>query len=120
MRNLNRVATLILISVFLLTAGCAGGRYYTGQKSDIVKKFNKGKSLYEKEKYPEAREYFQKVIKTDPNSPLYDVSMYYLGSSYKKEKDYAKAKSIFSELISKRASGFWVDMAKKDLKEINK
>ena len=113
--NLSLIAAMFLL---IALAGCATGGYYYDGTSEVNRSYDKAKNLYEQKLYDAARPYFQQVITNHPKSPLVEVAMYYLASCHKEKKEYQKAISAYQDLINKYDYGFWVDSAKKDIKEI--
>jgi TolA-binding protein len=103
---------LAWVSLCVLAAGCATNQYYINDAYDNAEK------AYDKGRYTEAADHYQKFITENPDSNLTDVAYYYLAESYQKAGDDAKAKKVFQQLIDKYENGFWVDSAKRKLKEM--
>jgi tol-pal system protein YbgF len=63
--------------------------------------YDEAYTLYQKEKYSEARKLFKDFSKTYPQDQLTDNEMYWTGMCYSKEKKHEKAITVFEDLINK-------------------
>ena len=119
MLSKNKILAGVTVFLMLFSAGCATtGNKYSTAKSDIVKDYDNARMLYEKGKYEEAAKIFDGFQNNNPESPLYEVALYYEGSCYEKMGDGQKAVSIYQELVDKKHSGYWVDLAKEHIDNI--
>ena len=60
---------------------------------------------FQNSSFEEARMLFNKFLKTYPQSDLADNALYWIGSSYYKEKKYAEAISAFEDVIKNYPAG---------------
>src|SRR5918994_1983356 len=61
--------------------------------------FNVAHFYYQQEKYPAARDRFEEIVRKYRGTPTAIKSLYYLGESYRKEKNYVKASLAYEALI---------------------
>ena len=92
--------------------GCATGGQY------IDDSYHQAKKAYETGKYEEAAKDFGQYITDNPDSSLNEINLYYLGNSYMKLGQLDKAKEAYQKLIGQFKSGFWVELAQKDMEKM--
>jgi outer membrane protein assembly factor BamD len=61
--------------------------------------FNVAHFYYQQEKYPAARDRFEEIVRKYKGTPTAIKSLYYLGDSYKKEKNWVRAALAYEALI---------------------
>lgn len=107
----NFYSALFLLIVLSVT-GCATG-------IPLNPSYSNADSAYKHKNYTEAAKYYEQFLQENPQSTLVEVSLFYLGQSYQETGEKEKAKEAYGKLIDKYKSGFWVDTAKKELKNLN-
>ena len=104
--------TLILIGGALVLGGCATSSTYLDDTYEQAKK------LYESKEYEQAKQYYLQFSEANPQSPLIEVTTYYLANCYKQTGQTDKAKAAYQKLIDKFQSGFWVDLARQEISKL--
>jgi outer membrane protein assembly factor BamD len=61
--------------------------------------FNVAHFYYQQEKYPAARDRFEEIVRKYKGTPTAIKSLYYLGESYKKEKNWVRASLAYEAII---------------------
>ena len=61
--------------------------------------FNVASFYFKQEKYPAARERFEEIVRKYPGTPVAARSLFFLGESYRKEKNNVKAALAYEALI---------------------
>lgn len=113
MKDLKKMIPAGLLLLAFAVCSCAA---YAGDIGDAVKLHDKGKRMFNREKYGEAAAYFKQAINDCPDSAMTQVSMYYLADSYEKMGKKDKAAQTYNELVTRYKSGYWVDLAQDQLK----
>ncbi len=81
--------------------------------------YNQAREAYSRKEYEQARLYYKKFFNDDPRNPMGDVALYYWADSARKAGWFKEAKDVYNKLIEKYQTGFWVELAKKDLKAMD-
>lgn len=103
----------VFISALLFLSACATrGRYMDDT-------YNSARSMYSRQQFDEARMYYKKFVTENPGNALEDVALYYWGDSARQAGRFKEAEEVFNRLIEKYKTGFWADLAKKDLGEMS-
>ena len=89
---------LILLLPFFLLLGCGGKP--EKEVPDVRTQFKIAMEKYNRGKYLDAQEEFQRLIFNYPGESLADTAQYYLAMSYYKDKEYALAAGEFQRLLS--------------------
>lgn len=103
---LNTAAVLLLFS-------CASPRPHI---DDV---YRQARNAYSRQEYDQARMYYKKFVNDDPRNPMGDIALYYWADSSRKAGWNKEAVDVYNRLIEKYKTGFWVERAKKDLKEMD-
>jgi outer membrane protein assembly factor BamD len=62
--------------------------------------FNIAEFYFKQEKYPAARDRFEEIVRKYPGTPVAGRSLFFLGQSYRREKNNVKAALAFEALLS--------------------
>ena len=85
------------IMVLLMISGCTAGKAKLG--STVDEQFQLAKREYDKGKYFNSIESFQRVIFNFPGATVVDTAQYYLAHSYYGNKEYELAAVEFNRLL---------------------
>jgi len=108
-----------LICLFLsssLLTGCASSGLKSGYYIDDV--YEEAKRYYESRDYEEAKKYYMQFNEQHPDSPLNEVTMYHVADCYRQTSEYDKALEAYQALIDKYQDGFWANLARDDMRDI--
>ena len=109
-------AVIIALSLVTFATGCS--TLDTGPKSESIAAYDDGQRAYVKNDFESAITHFENVTRNYPDSPITEVANYYLAKSFQAKGNNTKAISAYQSLISKYLSGYWVDLARKELKAL--
>jgi TolA-binding protein len=98
--------------VLALLSGCSTKKY------SIDDLYRQAKKAYQRHDYQNARTHYQQFIDDNPESPLNEVTLYYLASSQQNLRDWKAALATYQKLIDTYQSGFWVDLAQQEVEDI--
>ncbi len=90
---MNRILTVLLLSLTLSVAACSGSRL---RYSSPQEAFEKGQSAYDRGRYDRAAEYFQGVFDYGRTNEYADDAQFMLGRAYAASKQYILAASEFT------------------------
>jgi outer membrane protein assembly factor BamD len=82
--------------------------------------FNVAIFYHQQEKYPAARDRFEEIIRKYKGTPTAIKSLYYLGDSYRKEKNYLKASLAYEALVQHYPETKFAVDAKTQLAQLDK
>jgi outer membrane protein assembly factor BamD len=82
--------------------------------------FNIGTFYMQQEKYPAARERFEEIVRKYPGTPVAARSLFFLGESYRKEKNTVKASLAYEALMQHYPESNFVPEAKRYLAQLEK
>ncbi|HXG52596.1 MAG TPA: outer membrane protein assembly factor BamD [candidate division Zixibacteria bacterium] len=82
--------------------------------------FNVAFFYFQQEKYPAAVDRFEEIVRKYPNTPTAVKSLFYLGESYRKEKNAVKATLAYEALLQHYPESQWAGEAKVQLAQIEK
>jgi outer membrane protein assembly factor BamD len=82
--------------------------------------FNVAHFYYQQEKYPAARDRFEEIVRKYKGTPTAIKSLYYLGESYKKEKNWVRASLAYEALIQHYPETKFAAEAKTQLAQLDK
>jgi len=82
--------------------------------------FNVALFYYKQEKYPAARDRFEEIVRKYRDTPTAVKSLYYLGDSYQKEKNFVKASLAYEALVQHYPKSEFAGQAKTQLAQIEK
>ena len=82
--------------------------------------FNIAHFYYQQEKYPAARDRFEEIVRKYKGTPTAIKSLYYLGDSYGKEKNWVKAALAYEALIQHYPQNKFAAEAKTQLAQLEK
>jgi outer membrane protein assembly factor BamD len=82
--------------------------------------FNIASFYLQQEKYPAARERFEEIVRKYPGTPVAARSLFFLGESYRKEKNNVKASLAYEALIQHYPESKFVPEAKTHLAQLEK
>ncbi len=99
--------TAVLLSSLILGCGSKTVRPVLPQ----AEQYSLAKKYYDKKKYRQAVEEFQKLIFNYPGATVVDTALYYLGDSYFRQEDYAAAAGEFKKILSNYPNSAWLDEA---------
>ncbi len=105
-----------LLSIFLISSIYVGIFSSCGSKAtrpvlNLSDQFTVAKQYYDKKKYRQALEEFQKLIFNYPGATVVDTAQHYLASCYFYQKDYATAAGEFKKILSSYPNSQWLDEA---------
>ncbi len=101
------IVFLCLLSILIV--GCSSKA--TRPVLPLAEQLALAKKYYDKKKYRQAAEEFQKLIFNYPGATTVDTAVYYLGNSYFKQEDYATAAGEFKKILSNYPNSTWLDEA---------
>jgi TolA-binding protein len=104
---------LFMVMSLLILSACAAQRTYI---DDV---YDSAYGYYSRNQYEQARLYYKKFVNDNPGVALEDVALYYWGDSAREAGKIKEAEEVYNRLIEKYKTGFWVELAKKDLQEMN-
>ncbi len=91
-------ARFVFLLFFLVAAaGCSGSGRVTAETPEAA--FDKGKELYDREKYDRAVEYFQLVFDFGRTNAWADDAQFYLAQSYFQSKQYLLSANEFTRFV---------------------
>lgn len=107
-------------------AGCASSAGTPGptragllmEKSYVDKDYRRAREYYERGQFEQAKEFFEQFIAGHHGHALQEIALYYLGSCFQETDDYTKALSTYQRLIDEYREGFWVELARQEMKSI--
>jgi outer membrane protein assembly factor BamD len=82
--------------------------------------FNVASFYLQQEKYPAARERFEEIVRKYRGTPVAAKSLFFLGESYRKEKNNVKASLAYEALIQHHPESKFVPEAKTHLAQLEK
>jgi outer membrane protein assembly factor BamD len=82
--------------------------------------FNVATFYYQQEKYPAARDRFEEIVRKYKGTPTAIKSLYYLGDSYRKEKNWVRASLAYEALIQHYPETKFAVEAKTQLAQLDK
>jgi outer membrane protein assembly factor BamD len=82
--------------------------------------FNVAMFYHQQEKYPAARDRFEEIVRKYKGTPTAIKSLYYLGESYRKEKNYVKASLAYEALVQHYPETKFAVDAKTQLAQLDK
>jgi len=82
--------------------------------------FNIAQFYFQQEKYPAARDRFEEIIRRYRGTPAAAKSLFFLGDSYRKEKNNVKAALAYEALIQHYPDNSFTPQAKSQLAQIEK
>ncbi len=82
--------------------------------------FNVAHFYYQQEKYPAARDRFEEIVRKYKGTPTAIKSLYYLGESYKKEKNWVRASLAYEAIIQYYPETKFAAEAKTQLAQLDK
>jgi outer membrane protein assembly factor BamD len=91
---------VLIVSILVLTAGCS---WLRPQPSPILppeELYQFGEAELEKKRYPEAREYFRKVVERHPNSSYAPRARFLIGEAFYREPEFDKAAKEFEAFLA--------------------
>ena len=117
MFNNQKIKIVLLLSGLVYILGCGSVRG-SHPAYHLDETYRQARAYYEAGQYAQAKEYYKKFIETHPDDPLYEIALYYLGSCFQKTADYSAALSIYQRLIDLYKKGFWVELARQEIRSI--
>ena len=93
---MRRLRGTLPAAALLLLAGCGGT---IGEQTGGVADFERGKGLYDQERWTDAILDLKAFIEAYPGTERTDDALFYLGNSYFRIKDYALASGQFDRLL---------------------
>jgi len=82
--------------------------------------FNVASFYFQQEKYPAARERFEEIVRKYPGTPVAARSLFFLGESYRKEKNNVKAALAYEALLQHYPENKLAAEAKTQLAQLDK
>jgi outer membrane protein assembly factor BamD len=82
--------------------------------------FNVASFYFQQEKYPAARERFEEIVRKYPGTPVAARSLFFLGESYRKEKNNLKAALAYEALLQHYPENKLAAEAKTQLAQLDK
>jgi outer membrane protein assembly factor BamD len=82
--------------------------------------FNVAAFYLKQEKYPAARERFEEIVRKYQGTPAAAKALFFLGESYRKEKNYAMAALAYEALIQHYPESKFIPEAKTQLAQVEK
>ena len=82
--------------------------------------FNVATFYYQQEKYPAARDRFEEIVRKYKGTPTAIKSLYYLGETYRKEKNWVRASLAYEALIQHYPETNFAVEAKTQLAQLDK
>jgi outer membrane protein assembly factor BamD len=82
--------------------------------------FNIAEFYFKQEKYPAARDRFEEILRRYPGTPVASRSLFFLGESYRKEKNNVKASLAFEALLQHYPDDRFAPAARTQLAQIEK
>ena len=111
---------LTFIFILFLCVGCASTETapsFSTPSATAV--YDKGKKLYQAQKYDAAKEYLHDFLSQSPSEPLKTIAMYQLGFCYQMIGDLKEARALYHRIVTEATGDeFWIGLARKRVAEM--